>query len=85
MNFEYIDKLPYKKITEEDSINIESVEQGTNFFRILLYIKMMKLLIFIVGSATIMEDDYASIMKKLFVHIMDGNLTLKKEVMKIFK
>ena len=85
MNFEYIDKLPYKKITEEDYINIESVEQGTNFFRILLYIKMMKLLIFIVGSATIMEDDYASIMKKLFVHIMDGNLTLKKEVMKIFK
>ena len=33
MNFQYIDKLPYKKIIEEDSINIESVEQGTNFYQ----------------------------------------------------
>ena len=33
MNFEYIDKLPYKKITEEDSINIESLEQGANLYQ----------------------------------------------------
>jgi CMP-N-acetylneuraminate monooxygenase len=32
MNFEYIDKLPYQKIIEEDSINIESIEQGTNLY-----------------------------------------------------
>jgi len=33
MNFKYIDKLPYKKITEEVSIDIESVEQGTNLYQ----------------------------------------------------
>jgi len=33
MNFKYIDKLPYKKISEEYSINIESVEEGTNLYQ----------------------------------------------------
>ena len=33
MNFHYIDRLPYKKIIEEDSISISSVEEGTNFYQ----------------------------------------------------
>tara|TARA_B110000008_G_C16957716_1_gene558864 strand:+ start:915 stop:2522 length:1608 start_codon:yes stop_codon:yes gene_type:complete len=33
MTFNYVDKLPYRKISELDSINFESVEQGTNLFK----------------------------------------------------
>lgn len=33
MNFKYIDKLPYEKITEEVSIDIESIEEGTNLYQ----------------------------------------------------
>ena len=33
MNFKYIEKLPYKTITEEVSIDIDSIEEGTNLYQ----------------------------------------------------
>ena len=33
MNFKYIDKLPYKTITEEVSIDIDSIKEGTNLYK----------------------------------------------------